>query len=75
MFVLLDKDPEYVVDFDEEIEALERVINENKNSKALNSFYICVKKTNELIKNKYCGKRPSQCEALKISIKEAKLIR
>jgi hypothetical protein len=75
MFVVVDKDPLYIIDFDEEIEMLEKLINENPGNKSIESYYCCVKKTNDLIRTKYKDKRLSPHESIKISLKEMKFIR
>jgi hypothetical protein len=75
MFIVVDKDPLYVIDFEEEIEMVDKVMNENPGNKSIECYYCCVKKTNDLIRTKYKDKRLSTYESIKISLKEMKLIR
>lgn len=51
--VILHNDPIYTITFDNKIEMLIEVIEDNPNSKILKLYYDCVIKTNELIKVKY----------------------
>ncbi|MCB2299892.1 hypothetical protein [Clostridium tagluense] len=65
----------YTIDFDDEIEMLEKVIEKKPNSKSLKSYYSCVLKTNNMIKKKYESKRVSPVDGLRQALREMKLIR
>lgn len=73
--IVLHHDPIFTMDFDNEIDMLEDFVKINYSNKALKSYYLCLIKTNEMIKKKYKNKIPNPVQSLRQSLKEMKLMR
>ncbi|WPC42824.1 hypothetical protein [Clostridium sp. JS66] len=73
--IVLRHDPIFTIDFDDEIDMLEDLVKINYSNKGLKSYYSCVIKTNEMIKEKYKNKIPNPIQSFRQSLKEMKLMR
>lgn len=73
--IALHHDPIYTIDFDDEIVMLEEIIKANPNNKVLKSYYSCVVKTNEMIKEKYKNKIPNPVQCFRRSLKQMRFMR
>lgn len=62
--IVLHHEPIYTINFGDEIETLKAIIKDKQNNEVIKSYYSCVVKTNEMIKEKYKNKIPNQLQSL-----------
>lgn len=63
------------ISFDFEIGELVKIIEGSPNDKFLNNYYVCLVRTNNLIKTKYRDIPPNPAQSLRISLIQMKLMR